>query len=50
LESSVSRELEAELRQAMAEIDRGEYVALTFEQLDRAAATGEWPWPVGASR
>jgi len=41
----VSPELQAELVQAMAEIDRGEYITLTFEQLDRAAATGEWPWP-----
>ena len=44
-EVRVSPELEAELVQAMSEIDRGEFVELTFEQLDRAAATGEWPWP-----
>jgi hypothetical protein len=40
-----SSELEAELLEAMAQIDRGEYLELTFEQLDHAAATGEWPWP-----
>lgn len=44
-EVRVSPELEAELLEAMAEIDRGEYVELTLEQLDHAAATGEWPWP-----
>jgi hypothetical protein len=44
-EVRVSPELEAELLEAMAEIDRGEYIELTFEQLDHAAATGEWPWP-----
>jgi hypothetical protein len=41
----VSPELEAELLEAMGEIDRGDYFELTPEQLDRAAATGEWPWP-----
>jgi hypothetical protein len=29
----------------MRQIDGGEYFQLTAEQLDRAAATGEWPWP-----
>jgi hypothetical protein len=45
----VSPELEAEIVGAMAEIDRGEYLELTPEQLDHAAATGEWPWPDDAS-
>ena len=44
-EVRVSPELEAELVAAMEEIDRGEYIELTREQLDRAAETGEWPWP-----
>ena len=41
----VSAELEAEIVEAMAEFDRGEYIELTREQLDEAASTGEWPWP-----
>lgn len=41
----VSPELEAEIVEAMAEIDRGEFIELTFEQLDHAAVTGELPWP-----
>jgi hypothetical protein len=41
----VSSELEAELIEAMAQMDRGEYIELTIEQLDEAAATGVWPWP-----
>ena len=49
-EIHVSSELEAELLEAMAQIDRGDYVGLTFEQLDHAAATGEWPWPDDESR
>ena len=49
-EIRVSSELEAELLEAMAQIDRGDYVELTFEQLDHAAATGEWPWPDDESR
>jgi predicted transcriptional regulator of viral defense system len=32
----------AEQLEAMAEIDRSEYVGLTFEQLDQVAATGAW--------
>ena len=39
-----SPELAAELIEAMAQIDRGEYIELTPEQLDHAVATGEWPW------
>lgn len=45
----VSPELEAEIVGAMEEIDRGEFLELTVEQLDHAAATGEWPWPDDAS-
>jgi predicted transcriptional regulator of viral defense system len=36
-------ELAEELLEAMAEIDRSEYVGLSLEQLEHAAATGEWP-------
>ncbi len=43
-----SPELEAELRTAIAEIERGEYIELTVEQLDHAAATGELPWEKSA--
>jgi hypothetical protein len=43
-EIEVSPELEAEIVAGMAEFDRGEYIELTREQLDHAAATVEWPW------
>jgi hypothetical protein len=43
-EVRVSPELEAELLEAMAQIDRGEYIELTFEELDRWAERGEFPW------
>ena len=46
----VSPELEAEIVEAMAEFDRGEYIELTREQLDHAASTGEWPWAKDESR
>jgi hypothetical protein len=38
-------ELEAELRQAIEDIERGDYIELTDEQLARCIATGESPWP-----
>jgi len=38
-------ELEAELRQAIDDIERGDYIELTDEQLARCIATGESPWP-----
>lgn len=38
-------EVEAAWIQGCAEIDRGEFVTLTPEQLERCAETGEWPWP-----
>lgn len=40
----VSPELEAELRAGIAEFERGEYIVLSDEELERAATTGEWPW------
>jgi hypothetical protein len=40
-EVSVSAELEAELRQAVADIESGNYLALTADQLKEWAATGE---------
>jgi hypothetical protein len=39
----VSPELEAELREAIAQADRGEARTLTPEELQRMAETGEWP-------
>jgi hypothetical protein len=45
IDVKLSPELETEIVEAMAEIDRGDYLELTSEQLDHAAATGEWPWP-----
>ena len=38
-------ELEQEFSRAMDEFERGDYVELTVEQLERCAATGESPWP-----
>jgi hypothetical protein len=43
-EAQVSPELEAAIGVAMAQIDRGEYIELTFEELDHWAETGEFPW------
>lgn len=38
-------DLEEELRRAMADFERGDYIELTVEQLEHCAATGESPWP-----
>ena len=38
-------ELQAEIRQAIAEIESGDFITPTQEQLDRWATTGESPWP-----
>lgn len=43
--SSEALDLESELRQAVADIERGDYIELTPEQLERCAVDGEWPWP-----
>lgn len=40
----LSPEVERELRDAIAEIDRGEYIDLTPAQLQAWAETGELPW------
>jgi len=40
-----SPELEAELRRAVEDFERGDYIELTVEQLARCIATGESPWP-----
>ncbi len=37
-------DLESELRQAVADIECGDYVGLTPEQLENWAETGELPW------
>jgi hypothetical protein len=37
-------DLERELLQAMEDFERGDYIELTVEQLERCAATGESPW------
>jgi hypothetical protein len=39
-----SPELKRELLGAIAEIDRGECVELSPEQLERCIVDGEWPW------
>ena len=38
-------ELQAEIRQAIAELDSGDCLTLSPEQLERAAVYGESPWP-----
>jgi hypothetical protein len=34
-----------EVLEAIAEIDRGECIELSPEQLERCIVDGEWPWP-----
>jgi hypothetical protein len=41
----VPPDLAEELRQADEDFERGDYIELTVEQLDRSIATGESPWP-----
>ena len=38
-------ELQAEIRQAIAELDSGDCITLSPEQLERCAVYGESPWP-----
>jgi hypothetical protein len=38
-------DLEDELRSAVDDFERGDYIELTDEQLARCIATGESPWP-----
>jgi hypothetical protein len=40
-----SPDLEQELRRADDDFERGDYIELTPEQLERCVATGESPWP-----
>jgi hypothetical protein len=42
---AVPPDLAEELRQADEDFERGDYIELTVEQLDRCIATGESPWP-----
>jgi len=42
--SAMMGDLETELRQAVAEIESGNYIELTESQLERCV-DGEWPWP-----
>ena len=39
-----SLDLASELRQAVADIERGDYIELTPKQLESWAETGELPW------
>jgi hypothetical protein len=41
----LSPELEDELRRAVEDIERGDYVDLSDEELDRWADAGVVPWP-----
>ena len=43
--SAESLDLDAELELAVEEIDRGDCIELSTEQLERCALGGEWPWP-----
>lgn len=37
--------LEGELRRANEDFERGDYIELTGDELERCIATGESPWP-----
>ena len=41
----LSPELEKELREAVAEIERGEGLEVTLAELEAWGETGEFPWP-----
>ena len=43
--STEAIDLESEVRQAVADIERGDYLELTADQLENWADTGELPWP-----
>ena len=45
----LSPELEKELREAVAEIERGEGLEVTLAELEAWGETGEFPWPDGSS-
>ena len=49
MERTAQAELENELRQAEEEFARGDFIELTVEELDRAIASGVWPWPDASS-
>lgn len=40
----LSRELQIELRRAERDFDRGDFLDMTAEQLERCLSTGEDPW------
>jgi len=42
--STISSDLEAELRSAAEDFERGDYIELSAEQLERCIANGESPW------
>lgn len=43
-EEIAQAELEDELRQAERDIENGDFIELTEEQLDECIASGRWPW------
>lgn len=43
-EGDASPELAAELREGIAQLERGEYIELTPEMMDHWEKTGEFPW------
>ena len=43
-EAIVQAGLEDELRLAEEDFERGDFIELTIEQLDRCIAAGLWPW------
>jgi hypothetical protein len=38
-------DLENEVREALADFERGDYIELTVEELEQFAEIGESPWP-----
>jgi len=45
----VRAELEEELRQAEEDLERGAFIDITIEELDRCVAAEEWPWSDASS-
>jgi hypothetical protein len=48
--ATLEAELEEELRQAEEDFERGDFIELTVEELDRCIAAGEWPWQRESSK
>jgi hypothetical protein len=44
-DGGIASTLEQDLQSATDDFDRGDYVELSDEQIERCIATGESPWP-----